>query len=320
MEKPAATSSVSAPSSLLATPPDLLIRALHRGLNVRIVAAITTQLCQEAAQRHRSSPAASCALGRGLSASLLLATLTRGGERVTIQLQSSGPLRGFTVDAYDDGLVRGYPLEPQGAPTASMAGRQQLCKLIGRDGVVNVMRDVGLKERYQGQVNLVTAEVDEDVEAYLRQSEQIPSALGTELVMDAAGNVLRAGAVLVQSMPDSPPEVLTQIREAQHALRSGGLYDCLNLDETTPLQLAQLVMGVYGDGVEVLDSRPLAFRCRCDRGRIEAMIAGMSLPDLDGLIDEGKAEITCNFCSEVYLISRDELVQMRALAKQREQN
>ena len=103
-------------------------------------------------------------------------------RRVTIQVQGDGPLRGVTVDAYDDGSVRGYPLLPEACAAERMDRRQRLADLVGRDGVVNVVRDVGLSERFQGQVSLVTSEIDEDLEAYLRQSEQIPSALGTEAV------------------------------------------------------------------------------------------------------------------------------------------
>jgi molecular chaperone Hsp33 len=291
--------------------PDLLIRAIHRPLNLRIVSAVTTQVCQTAAQRHQTSAAATCALGRGLSGSLLLATLTRGGERVTIQLMGNGPLQGLTVDAYDDGSVRGYPLAPKACPERPMNKRQILANLIGREGVINIIRDVGLKERFQGQVPLITSEIDEDIEAYLRQSEQIPSALGCELVMGDAGEVLAAGAVLLQSLPDAPPETAHALREAQHLMRGGDLYERLRTGSATPLELAELLLGPHGSDIEVQDERPLAFRCRCDRQRIEAMIAGQPLSDLDEMIAEGKAEVTCQFCSEVYVLTAEELRHLR---------
>lgn len=308
------------PTPVANTQPDLLIRAVHRTLNIRLVAAITTQLCRTASARHKLSAAAACALGRGLSASLLLATLTKGGERVTIQIEGNGPLKGLTVDAYDDGAVRGYVLEPQAWADRSMVKRQRLGPLLGHDGVVNVLRDVGLKERFQGQVNLIVSEIDEDIEAYLRQSEQIPSALGCELIMDEAGAILQSGCVLLQTMPDSTPEAHHQVREAQHILRSGELFDLLKQGPQTPLALAQLVMGPHASGIEVLDTRPLAFRCRCDIRRIEAMLGSLTLNDLDEMIDEGEANITCNFCSEVYRLSKETLLTARAQLKPREQN
>ncbi|MBL8632276.1 MAG: Hsp33 family molecular chaperone HslO [Myxococcales bacterium] len=298
---------------------DQLIRAIHRTLNVRIVAAIATEVCKDAAHRHNATPAAACALGRGILGSYLLATLTRGGERVTIQLQADGPLRGITVDAYDDGLVRGYPLVPSACPNERMDRRQRLADLIGRDGVVNVLRDVGLQERFQGQVELVTSEVDEDIEAYLRQSEQIPSALGTELIFDSAGQLVQAGGVLIQSMPDAPQQTQTVLREAQHLLRSGELYDLLRRGPQTPESLAKLLLGEYADGLEVQDERVLQFRCRCDHARIAAMLQTVTVSDLDEMIEEGKAEITCNFCAQVYQISKDELIAVRR-SKQQVQN
>jgi len=299
--------------------PDLLIRAIHRTLNVRIVAAIATVVCQEAARRHRCTPAAACALGRGILGSYLLATLTRGGERVTIQLQADGPLRGVSVDAYDDGWVRGYPLDPQACADKRMDRRQRLADLIGRVGVVNVLRDVGLKERFQGQVSLVTSEIDEDIEAYLRQSEQIPSALGCELIFDGDGQIKQAGGVLIQSMPDAPVETKTVIREAQHLLRSGELYELLAHGPQTPQALARLLLGEYADGLEVQDERQLGFRCRCDRGRIEAMLQTLRVDELDEMISDGKAEITCNFCAAMYHFGIDELIEVRR-GKQKVQN
>lgn len=299
---------------------DLLIRAVHRPLNLRIVSLVATELCQSAARRHQASAAAACALGRGLCAGLLLASVVPGGERVTIQLVGNGPLKGVTVDAYDDGAVRGYPLAASACAERLMNKRQILANLIGRDGVVNIVRDVGLKERFAGQVPLVTGEIDEDIEAYLRQSEQIPSALGCELTMDAAGQVLSAGAVLLQSLPESPPETAVALRDAQHALRGGDLFDRLNAGPATPRELAQLLLGPHGGGIEVQDERPLLFRCRCDRGRIEAMIAGQSLEAIDEMISDGQAEVTCNYCGEIYRLSRDELLAVRQQKQARAQN
>jgi len=298
--------------------PDHLIRAMLPPLNVRLVAALSTDVCRTAKSRHKASPAAACALGRGLTASLLLATLSKTEERVTVQIVANGPLRGLTVDAYGDGMVRGYPLEPQAGLGISMASRQRLADLLGRSGVVNVVRDIGVRDRYQGQVALVTSEVDEDLEAYLRDSEQIPSALGCEVVMDAAGEVLMAGGVLAQSMPDSPPVTAAHLRELQHALRTGALYHLLKSGPSSARALAELAAGPYAETVELIDERPLRFHCRCDLSRIESMLLGMDTVELDGMIEEGRAEITCNYCGRVYTLSRDDLLRLRAQRPQRE--
>ncbi|MCS6912834.1 MAG: Hsp33 family molecular chaperone HslO [Myxococcales bacterium] len=285
---------------------DLLIRALCRPLAIRIVAATTGGLCAEAAWRHRTSPAVTCALGRGLTAGLLLSTLTTGGERVTIQLQGDGPLGGLTVDAYDDGDVRGYAHQPRAWAGRLMDRRQRLQGLLGREGVVHVTRDIGLRDRYQGQVRLGTGEVDEDIEAYLRESEQIPSALGCEVVLDSAGQVRAAGGFLAQVLPGGNVD---RIREAQHGLRTGVLYDLL---AAQPAVSAEAIAGALLPGLEfeVLGSRPLRFRCRCSRDRVEGMLRTLSALDLSEMAAEGKAEVTCNYCNEVYLVEGEVLLRL----------
>ena len=284
---------------------DILVRTIDRTAGVRVVAALTTDLVREAARRHHASGLGACALGRALTSSLLLATLTKGGERVTVQIQADGPLGGLTADATDNGDVRGYLLRPEAA-RAPAEGRARVAEVLGRSGVVNVLRDLGLKERYAGQVSLTTGEIDEDVEAYLRVSEQVPSALGCEVIMQEE-RILVAGGMLVQTLPDGTPEF---VRESQHALRSGQLWELLQADDLSPLQLAELV---YGRPLELLDERPVRFQCRCSRARVNGSLATLSITDLDEMIaDEGQAEVTCNFCNERYVVGRAELETIRA--------
>ena len=296
---------------------DHLIRAMIRPLHLRLVVALSTELSREAARRHRATAVAACVLSRGLTAGALLATLTSREERVTIQLRGGGPLRGLNVDCFGDGTVRGYPLLPAacGEATEKMAKRQRTAPFLGQQGVVDVVRDIGLADRTQGQVAFVTGEVDEDVEAYLRDSEQIPSALGCEVIMHSDGEILCAGGVLAQIMPDSPPESGEHLRAIQHMLRSGELYDRLKTAPDSAEALARLVSGPYADGVAIIDERPLRFQCRCDLSRIEAMVQGLPLQDLDELIAEGRAEITCEYCREIYRIEGDRLLQLRAARK-----
>jgi molecular chaperone Hsp33 len=294
---------------------DLLIRAVCRPLSVRIVAAVTSGLCKEAARRHGTSPAVTCALGRGLTAGLILSTLSTGGERVTLQLQSDGPMKGLTVDAYDDGDVRGYPQVPGAWPDARPSGRLRLAGLVGRDGVVNVTRDLGLKDRYQGQTALYSGEVDEDVEAYLRESEQIPSALGCELVLDGEGGVSAAGGFLAQVMPGGNEEL---IHKARLGLRAGALYDLLHEPAVTAERIAAALLP--DAEVELLDARALRFRCRCSRERIEAMLKTLPSVDLSEMASEGQAEITCNYCNEQYVIDADTILQLLEETVPKERN
>jgi molecular chaperone Hsp33 len=288
---------------------DHLIRAIARDANLRVVGAVTTHLVADGAQRHGLSPAATCAVGRALTSGLLLATLTKGGERVTVQLVGDGPIGSITVDATDAGDVRGYALHPDAGP-ALTTSRGRVAETLGRHGVVNVLRDLGLKELYQGQVSLVTGEVDEDVEAYLRSSEQVPSALGCEVLLDADGRVQAAGGILVQALPDGDPG---SVREIQHALRTGRLFELLASGERSARALAQQIYG-GGEALEVVgDERAVRFQCRCSAERIGDMLALLTTVDLDEMIaDDKPAEVICNFCNTTYRVERPELERIRS--------
>ncbi len=295
---------------MVAPVPDHLIRAIAREAGVRVTCALSTAVVADAATRHHLSPAATCAVGKALTSGLLLATLTKGPERVTVQLVGDGPIGSITVDANDAGHVRGYAQRPNATGAWSTHdGRISTADTLGRQGVVNVTRDLGLKDLYQGQVALVTGEVDEDVEAYLRVSEQVPSALGCEVLLDADGQVAVAGGILVQALPGADPNC---VREVQHALRTGRLHELLAAGER---EAARIAAGVYTEeALEVMgDKREISFKCRCSDERIGEMLMLLGTVDLDELIAENKpAEITCNFCNAIYTVERAELERIRA--------
>jgi molecular chaperone Hsp33 len=294
----------------LASMPDVLVRGIDRDAGLRILAAITTDTAREGADRHGALGIGACALGRALTSGLLLATLTKGDERVTLQIEGDGPIGGATVDATDSGDVRGYLLHPAAAPQAC-GGRCRVVEALGRTGVVNVLRDIGLKERYQGQITLLTGEIDEDVEGYLRSSEQVPSALGCDVLLDGQAIAASAG-VLVQALPGGESE---SVRPAQHALRTGAVFDFLR-SHRGPLGAAQareLAESVYGRPIEFLSEQPVRYRCRCSVERVEGMLALLTTVDLDEMIaDQGHAEVTCNFCNSRYVVHRPALERIRA--------
>jgi molecular chaperone Hsp33 len=292
--------------------PDLLVRTIDRATHVRVAVAVTTGVVSEAARRHELSPAATVAVGRALTSGLLLATLTKGAERVTLQLMADGPLGSITVDANGSGEVRGYALHP-GVGQLAGESRPSVADLLGRHGVINVLRDLGLKELYQGQTALVAGEVDEDVEAYLRTSEQVPSALGCDVVLDG-NRVVAAAGILVQAMPGGEAAVVSDV---QHALRAGRLYELLLAGERSPLALAQRI---YTAGpLEVVgDDRPVRFQCRCSAEKITQMLQLLGTVDLDEMIAENKpAEVSCNYCNTRYHIGRGDLERIRADAASR---
>lgn len=289
---------------------DVLVRTVDPAAGLRIIAAVTTDLAREAARRHEAVGLTACALARGLTASALLATLTKGGERVTVQIQCEGPLGGITIDAAIDtdrvGLLRGYLVHAR-AVTMPCVGRGRVVEVLGRDGVVNVIRDIGLTERYQGQVPLLTGEVDEDIENYLRASEQVPSALGCDVWMPDGVTIAASAGVLVQALPGADSD---SVRPSQHTLRTGAVYEYLRTGGTSARELAE---AAYGAPLEFLGEQPLEFRCRCSPDRVEEMLMLLTTVDLDEMIAEGRdASVTCNFCNAHYAIDAAALERVRA--------
>jgi molecular chaperone Hsp33 len=186
---------------------------------------------------------------------------------------------------------------------------RHVADLVGRRGVVNVVRDLGLKELYQGQIALVTGEVDEDIEAYLRMSEQVPSALGCDVVLDDSHKVAAAAGVLVQVMPGGDPDI---VREVQHALRTDLIADLLREGVRSARTVAERAWPL-GSLEFIGGERGVRFHCRCSPERIGEMLALLGTVDLDEMIAENKpAEVVCNYCNTRYQIGRTELEQIRA--------
>ncbi len=285
---------------------DHLVRAIDRERNIRVCAAVTTNLVADAARRHQLSAAAARAVGRALTSGLLLATLTKGEERVTVQLIGDGPIGSITVDANGAGDVRGYALHSHAG--ADFPPERNIGDVVGQRGVVNVLRDLGLKELYQGQIALVSGEVDEDIEAYLRTSEQVPSALGCDVLLDGA-RVAGAAGVLVQAMPGGDPSI---VRDAQHALRTGFIADLLRQGLRSARAFAEHAWAL-GQLEFMGGERSVRFHCKCSPERIGEMLALLGTVDLDEMIAEDKpAEVVCNYCNTRYQIGRSELERIRA--------
>jgi molecular chaperone Hsp33 len=294
---------------------ELLIRAIAPTDELRIAAVITTEVVREAARRHELSPLATVAMGRALTSGLLLATMTKGEERVTLQLVGNGPLGSITVDADAHGDVRGYVKHTSIGGSVS-SSRTPIGAALGRDGVVNLTRDLGLRELYQGQVELTNGEVDEDVEAYLRISEQVPSALSCEVLLDEDGHVLRAAGLLIQALPGGTADVITL---AQHRLRTGALHALLRQGDIEAQAIIEAL--TPSEPVEMLSNRAVRFQCRCSEERIRTTLQLLTITDLDEMIAEGKpAEVICNFCNQRYEIGLEELERLRTEREPREAN
>jgi molecular chaperone Hsp33 len=290
---------------------DAILRAINEPETIRVVAAITSDAVREACRRQRARGVAAVAIGRGLTAGVLLATLAKQDkERLRIQLAGEGPAGNLLIDAHGDGRVRAC-LEHEvdaDAFAADLAGaRPSTARLLGASGHVVVTRDLGLGQGYQGAVELVSGEVDEDLQNYLDRSEQLPSALRCEVVLDAKGEVVRAAGVLAQSFPASPPELIADVRER---LTPGVLRRLL--DHERPLdELVGFALG--GEAFLRMLEYPVTFHCPCGPERARSVLATLGAADLDALADEQPVtEIRCNFCGDVTRLSAHEVREVAA--------
>lgn len=294
---------------------DRIVRAVVGDGAARVVAVVATGLVREAVRRHAAVGAGVVAMGRAAVGGLLLATLTKDDERVTVQILGDGPLGAVTVDASSAGTARvfvGHPRATLLAATPS-GGRLSVGAAVGRTGLVNVLRDLGPGRDFSGQTALVDGEVDTDLEDYLSRSEQIDSALACETWLDGAGLVRVAVGVLVQALPHSEGAAL--VSRARARLRAGGLGALLAqaaVDEVDPELLMITALGEDVPTLRVLGENSVRFHCPCSRARAASTLALLGDDDLLALIqEEGQADVTCEFCRERYAFTDASLEEIR---------
>jgi molecular chaperone Hsp33 len=288
---------------------DQLIRATAAEGGIRAVGVITTRLTEEARVRHKLSYVATAALGRTMSAGLLLASnMKRAESRINIRIKGNGPLEGILVDAGLDGTVRGYVGNPDIELPPNSKGKLDVGGAVGRDGYLYVVRDVGYGYPYSSTVELVSGEIGDDLTHYLVTSEQTPSALVLGVFVGAEG-VTASGGILIQVLPKAArDEALVQTLESRVA-GLAGFTPLLQAGKTLPEILEELL----GDmGIEFLPEAQLVrFHCGCSFNRVLGALKMLGEAELQDMIekDDG-AEATCHFCGRVYQASSDELAQL----------
>ncbi|MBW4658997.1 MAG: Hsp33 family molecular chaperone HslO [Drouetiella hepatica Uher 2000/2452] len=285
---------------------DQLVRATAAEGGIRIVGVITTRLTEEARQRHQLSYVATAALGRTMSAGLLLvSSMKRAESRVNLRVRGNGPLEGILVDAGLDGTVRGYVGNPKVELPPNEKGKLDVGGAVGSQGFLYVVRDVGYGYPYSSTVELVSGEIGDDITHYLVSSEQTPSALIVGVFVGATG-VSAAGGLLVQVLPKAArDEALVEKLESRIAALSG----------FTPLlqagkSLPQIFEDLVGDmGLEIFpETQMVRFHCGCSFDRVLGALKILGKDELIDIIDkEGEAEAICEFCGQIYKANQSEL-------------
>lgn len=282
---------------------DHLLRATAGG--IRMFAAVTTNLTEEARRRHQLSPLATAALGRLMTGALLLAANLKTEEAITVRVQGDGPLGELVADAYGDGGVRGYVAHPQADLPLADSGKLAVGAGVGQ-GQLYVTRFTGLKQPFTGACPLVSGEIAEDITQYLYTSEQTPSsvALGVRILPDL--QVAGAGGFFVEPMPEATEEEIAILEENLRALPP---VSSVLATQGEAQQLLQLLG--RGLPLKIHERKELQFVCRCSREKVEAMLISLGDEEMASLQNEGEAEIVCHFCAKAYRFQAEEIMALR---------
>ena len=285
---------------------DQMVRAFAADGMIRAFAASTGNLVEEARAIHNTAPVVTAALGRMLTAGVMMGAMMKNPEdRLTIKIDGAGPMRGVLVTADCSGNVKGYPYENMVILPPNAKGKLDVSGAIGA-GILTVISDTGLKEPYVGQVELVSGEIAEDIAYYYASSEQVPSSVGLGVLVNPDSTVNCAGGFIIQLMPGCPEETISRLEECMKHVT--GVTDILKEGKTAEEMLRGLLAPL--DPV-VTDTTDCSFYCSCSRERVSRALMTVGEKELRSMISDGKpVELSCHFCGKSYTFSVKDLERM----------
>ena len=290
---------------------DYIVRATAGDGSIRAFAATTRGLVQKAREIHHTSPVASAALGRLLTAAAMMGSMLKGDkDLVTLQIRGDGPLQGIVLSGDCCGRVKGYVFNPNVELPDKYPGKLNVGGAIGA-GYLDVIKDIGMREPYAGRIELVTGEIAEDLTYYFAQSEQTPSAVGLGVLVETDTSVRRAGGFMIQLLPGADEGMVSRLEEKlRHVPYVTDLLDA----GKTPEEILELLLGDMG--LRILDRLPASFSCNCDRQRVEKALISIGREELEKIIEEdGKANLHCHFCAKEYDFTKSDLLCLLEEAK-----
>ncbi|MEH7483995.1 Hsp33 family molecular chaperone HslO [Neobacillus drentensis] len=290
---------------------DYLVKALAYDGNIRAYAVRTTETVSEAQRRHQTWRTASAALGRTMTAGVMMGAMLKGEDKLTIKINGGGPIGPIVVDSNAKGEVRGYVTNPEVDFESTENGKLDVRRAVGTEGTLAVVKDVGLRDFFSGQVPLVSGELGEDFTYYFATSEQTPSSVGVGVLVNPDDSILAAGGFIFQLMPGTPELIISNLEERLKTIEP---ISKLIERGLTPEQILEELFGK--EQVKVLETMPVGFECNCSKERFANAIVGLGAAEIHAMIEEdGQAEAHCHFCNEKYLFSSDELEELKKDAK-----
>lgn len=285
---------------------DYLVRALAFNGQVRAYSTITTHTVSEAQRRHDTWRTASAALGRSLTAGVMMGAMLKEDQKLTIKVEGNGPIGHILIDANAKGEVRGYVAHPHIDFEANEQGKLRVYEAVGTEGNITVIKDIGLREPFVGQVPIVSGELGEDFTYYFAISEQIPSSVGVGVLVNGDDSILAAGGFILQMMPGAEEETISLI---ERRLNEMPPISKLVENGLTPEEILYHILGE--ENVKVLDTLDVVFQCTCSRERIESVLTSLGLEELQQIRnEEEETEVDCHFCNEKYIFSKQDITNL----------
>lgn len=282
---------------------DYIARAIAADAQIRAFASITTNLVEDSRNYHNTSPIATAALGRLLTAGGMMGIMLKNDDDLlTLQIKGDGPIGGITVSADNKAKVKGYVNNPDVLLPPTPSGKLDVGGAVGQ-GYINVIMDLGLKEPYASQTSLVSGEIADDLTYYYATSEQVPSSVGLGVLLNEDYSVKVAGGFIIQLMPFTDEAVIDKLEEKVNSIDS---VTNLLSKYKTPEKMLEHILGDFD--LEILDSQPTEFYCNCSKERVEKAIISIGKKDLESLIEDDETiEVNCHFCGNQYYFTVDEL-------------
>jgi len=292
--------------------PDRIQRYIAADGNVRILFAETAGLCEEARRIHGASPTAAAAMGRTLTAALMLATELKGGGSLSATVAGSGPIGKIIAVAWSEGDVKAYCSNPLADLPPRADGKLDVSGVVGNSGRLTVVKDLGMKEPWSGSVDLMSGEIGVDFATYLMQSEQQPSIVSLGVLVAPDGSVIAGGGVIVQPMPGCPEEVVAKLEEVAPVLADISW----KLKSMTAREIVELAFA--GMNPELIGEVPARLKCDCSRERVERALISLGTAEITDMIQKDNgAEVSCHFCNAQYAFTAGELEELMREAQKR---
>lgn len=287
---------------------DHIIRVIAGDGMIKAAGISARDMVERARQIHKTLPVATAALGRALMGASLMGDMMKNeAGAVTLQIKGGGPLGTILAVADSQGNARGYLQNGEVELPDKAPGKLDVGSAVGADGTLTVIRDLNMKEPYVGSVQLVSGEIADDLSAYFVESEQVPTACALGVLLDVDQSVSAAGGYLIQLLPGADEDLITKLE--QNIMKVGHATNTLKEEGKTAADLLMAVL--EGFNPMVLEEHPIEYRCYCTRDRVVRALISMGREELAALIEEqGKAELTCQFCDRVYNFTRTDLEEL----------